>query len=466
METKMNLRTISLLILVNLIISCGGGGSETSTEKDIREDNTSSPVETVKKEDSTPAIVAERIVNSSFAYAAIKSDGTVVTWGDEEYGGNSTDVQYRLTEVDNIYSTEGAFAALKADGTVVTWGKSDRGGDSSNVSSELFDIKEIITTYSSFAALRKDNTVISWGMNSEDGYYQRVVTDVNHLVSSRISFSAIKNDGSIVYWSGPDYEEVSYIAPEITSLIASLNFFSAILTTGEVITWGFRDNWIDNFPSSGLFNVKKVYGTGWGFLAILNDETTKYWGVENHDTLGVNPAENLANIKSVKSSGWSHAIALTTTGTVVPWGSYGEKEGVFSANKWEVYDDYPRSLSNIEKIYGFSMSSLSPEAFGALDKSGRLYLWGGINLPIEPITDVEEVVGAGSAIAVLKQDKTVEYWGNISVEIDPLTLEPKITPLLVDVASIYATHVSFSAIKEDGTIITWGKFVNDGKVDF
>ncbi|TYK64858.1 hypothetical protein [Colwellia echini] len=464
----MNVRTISLLILVNLIIACGGGDSapETTTEKDIQEDNTPALVETVETEVNTPAIVAEKIVTSSFAHAAIKSDGTVVTWGYDEHGGDSSDVQYMLTDVDEIYSTEGAFAALKADGTVVTWGNSDRGGDSSHVSAELFDIKEIISTYSSFAALRKDNTVISWGVNSEDGYYQRLVTDVNHLVSSRGSFSAIKSDGSIIYWSGLNYEEVSYIAPEITSLIAHSSFYSAILPTGEVITWGYNDRWLENYPANGPFNVKKLYSTDLGFIAVFNDDTTKYWGIEHSDTWGVNPPENLPAIKAVEYSG-SKTIALTTTGNIVPWGSYGEKEGNFSDGfSWATYDEYPRTLSNIEKIYGFSQSSLSPEAFGALDKDGHLYLWGGINLPKDAIKDVKEVVGVGSAIAVLKQDNTVEYWGDVSVEIDPLTLEPAITPHLVDVISIYATAVNFSAIKKDGTIITWGNFVNDGKVDF
>lgn len=460
----MNIRPISLLLLVNLIVSCGGGGSESIAEKEVQEVNTSIPIETVKEENTPPPLVAEEIVSNTFSYAAIKSDGTVVTWGNDTWGGDSSNVQSMLTDVNNIYSTGAAFAALKADGTVVTWGRSDYGGDSSSVSSELYDIKEIVATYSSFAALRKDNTVISWGMDSE-GYYQTVVTDVNHLVSSRSSFSAIKSDGSIVYWSRSDYEEVSYTAPAIISLIANnTDAFAAVLTSGEVITWG-HSKVIANFPTNGVFNVKKVYSTGIGFLATLSDETTQYWGLENVDTLGVNPAVNLANIKSVEFSSFK-TIALTSTGSVVSWGSYGEKEGEFSNPKtWETYDDYPKTLPAMETIYGFSSSSSSPEAFGASDKNGNLYLWGGVNLPKEPINNVEVVVGVGSAIAVLKQDKTVEYWGNISVEIDPVTSEAKIKPLLIDVVSIYATSVGFSAIKEDGTIITWGKFVDDGKIE-
>ena len=36
-----------------------------------------------------------------------------------------------------IFSNHAAFAALKSDGSIVTWGNASWGGDSSSVSSEL-----------------------------------------------------------------------------------------------------------------------------------------------------------------------------------------------------------------------------------------------------------------------------------------------------------------------------------------
>ena len=76
-------------------------------------------------------------------FAALKADGSVVTWGRGRdsifgyvYGGDSSSVASELSSgVSNIYSTNNAFAALKADGSVVTWG--NNGGDSSSVASEL-----------------------------------------------------------------------------------------------------------------------------------------------------------------------------------------------------------------------------------------------------------------------------------------------------------------------------------------
>jgi hypothetical protein len=47
-------------------------------------------------------------------------------------------VSSRLSSgVTQIFSTFSAFAALKSDGSVVTWGYSRGGGDSSSVSSRL-----------------------------------------------------------------------------------------------------------------------------------------------------------------------------------------------------------------------------------------------------------------------------------------------------------------------------------------
>ena len=57
------------------------------------------------------------------AYAALKGDGSVITWGNGAWGGNSSSVSEHLSSgVRQIFSTRFAFAALKDDGSVVTWG--------------------------------------------------------------------------------------------------------------------------------------------------------------------------------------------------------------------------------------------------------------------------------------------------------------------------------------------------------
>jgi hypothetical protein len=62
------------------------------------------------------------IYSNFWAFAALKNDGTVVTWGNKDYGGNSDTVRDQLNNIKMIYPSSQAFTALKSDGTFVTWG--------------------------------------------------------------------------------------------------------------------------------------------------------------------------------------------------------------------------------------------------------------------------------------------------------------------------------------------------------
>lgn len=63
--------------------------------------------------------------------------------------------------VTNIYSNVRAFAALRSDGSVITWGNANRGGNSSEVTLE--NVKEIYSTNSTFATHKTDSSIIIWG---------------------------------------------------------------------------------------------------------------------------------------------------------------------------------------------------------------------------------------------------------------------------------------------------------------
>jgi hypothetical protein len=53
------------------------------------------------------------------AFATIKSDGSIMAWGNPYFGGKKAPTNSGYIE---IYSNERAFAALKADGSITTWG--------------------------------------------------------------------------------------------------------------------------------------------------------------------------------------------------------------------------------------------------------------------------------------------------------------------------------------------------------
>ena len=68
----------------------------------------------------------------------MKEDGSVVTWGDPDTGGDSSSVAGDLQSgVTQLFATSFAVAALKEDGSVVTWGHHGHGGDSIAVAGYL-----------------------------------------------------------------------------------------------------------------------------------------------------------------------------------------------------------------------------------------------------------------------------------------------------------------------------------------
>ena len=109
------------------------------------------------------------------AFAALKSDGSVIAWGDSHYGGvlgvdnNGYDSQIAAnlsSGVTEVFSNRYAFAALKTDGSIVSWGASTDGAVLPNSG---IDLSSGVTTIfskvssSAFVALKSDGSIIPWG---------------------------------------------------------------------------------------------------------------------------------------------------------------------------------------------------------------------------------------------------------------------------------------------------------------
>ena len=108
------------------------------------------------------------IYSSLKAFAALKNDGTVVTWGQENFGGNSTSVSSNLTYVSSIASTQSAFAALA---------NIDTDGDG------LYDVEEIYTHLSNPNLADSDN----------DG-----LSDADEVLLNSISFDVNEDNSAIL----------------------------------------------------------------------------------------------------------------------------------------------------------------------------------------------------------------------------------------------------------------------------
>ena len=115
----------------------------------------------------------QQIQASSHAFAAVLGDGSVVTWGKSDSGGDSSAVQDQLKNVQQIQASKFAFAAILGDGSVVTWGKSGCGGDSSAVQDQLKNVQQIQASSHAFAGVLGDGSVVTWGHPAHRQTYPR-----------------------------------------------------------------------------------------------------------------------------------------------------------------------------------------------------------------------------------------------------------------------------------------------------
>lgn len=274
-----------------------------------------------------PSVVA--VYHNSGAFAALKADGSVVTWGDSSYGGDSTALAKLLSSgVVQIFSTYTAFAALKADGSVVSWGDPNAGGDSRQVAELLASgVSQVISTAYAFAALKAEGSVVTWGSAGE--LSSGLAAGVIQLFASSDAFAALKADGSVVTWgasnSGGDSRAVAtQLSSGVLQIVASSDAFAALKADGSVVTWGYslsggNSRHVAEQLSHDVVQIVSSYDA---FAALKVDGSVVTWGNSRYGGDSHSVAEQLGNgVLNITSSGSAFA-ALKVDGSVVTWGSH------------------------------------------------------------------------------------------------------------------------------------------------
>jgi hypothetical protein len=476
------------------------------------------PKLTVTEESISHKLLANitNIYSNKGAFAALKSDGSVVTWGNKMFGGNSTTVEFmrdynysviNITEIDNvssslktnvatIYSTDEAFAALKGDGSVVTWGNALWGGNSTSVSSALSsNVTAIFSTPYSFAALKDNGSVVTWGSFSSEGNSTSVSSalssNVTTIHSNKSAFAALKNNGSVVTWGSIEHGGNATKA-------------QAIYVNGnETITEGAS---VSASISSGVVGI---YSNEAAFAALKNNGSVVTWGSTEYggnSTLAkseyINGNEAITEIASILANISSGVVdiysnsgafaALKNNGSVVTWGSieYGGNattaQAIYVNGNETITEGASVSASISSGVVAIYSNSA---AFAALKNNGSVVTWGDMlcggnstksestwSNNNQTTTEIESVAGALSsnvtaiysnygAFAALKNNGSVIAWGNISYggnltkieSNDGNSMETSVaSELSSGVIAIYSSFSAFSALKNDGTVVTWG----------
>lgn len=111
---------------------------------------------------------SSRNLSGGPAFVALKNDGSVVSWGDPDYGGDTSGVDFSAGVQDIFAAGGGAFTAILNDGSVVAWGDTTNWGDVSTVDLSA-GVQEVFTNDWAYAALLNDGTVQTWGHNTFGG---------------------------------------------------------------------------------------------------------------------------------------------------------------------------------------------------------------------------------------------------------------------------------------------------------
>jgi alpha-tubulin suppressor-like RCC1 family protein len=276
--------------------------------------------------------------------AAIKTDGTLWTWGSGGSGrlGNAT-LTNRSTPVTTfaggtnwkqVNSGTSHTAAIKTDGTLWTWGLGGSGqlgnfaADNRSTPVTTFaggtDWKQVSAGDNHTAAIKTDGTLWTWGSGSLGQLGNADTTNRSTPVTT--------------FAGGTNWKQVSVA-----------EHAAAIKTDGTLWTWGLNEDGelgtnditlnrstpVTTF--AGGTNWKQVSSSRNGTQAIKTDGTLWVWGDGSNGQLGnrnttdrSTPVTTFAggtNWKQVSGSSWGYSVAaIKTDGTLWTWGrgSYGQ----------------------------------------------------------------------------------------------------------------------------------------------
>ena len=455
--------------------------------------NQSSPVQTVAGGTNWKEICIGGYFTTNPTAAATKTDGTLWMWGSGDQGqlGNNTNTINEVSPIQTISATTNwksasintkHVSAVKTDGTLWTWGYINYGASGNNIGYNKYSspIQTIsggtnwkLTSAGNYftAGIKTDGTLWMWGYNgsgqlgtnsliSRSSPVQTVSSGTNwkQVNTSFSSVAAIKTDGTLWLWG---YGGVGQLGNN-----------STVRRSSPVQTVSGGTNWL-NVQHSRLSTA-----------AIKTDGTLWLWGTSESGQLGNNSTINHSSPIQTVAGGtnWRqvsmryHTLAVNTCGELYVWGR--NSNGQLAVDLSKVVDTAIKTDVGdilLEKEYLLDVyPNLIPQV-----KQPALWLWGagtfgrlGDNSTISKSSPVQTVVGgtnwqsitSGSSghSAAIKTDGTLWLWGcNCRGELGDSSTINKSNPVQTTSGGTNWKKVSSAAfrtaaIKTDGTLWNWG----------
>jgi alpha-tubulin suppressor-like RCC1 family protein len=433
---------------------------------------------------------------------AIKTDGTLWTWGVNYQGllgdGTTTD---RSSPVQTIaggtnwsQGSSGASqtAAIKTDGTLWTWGRNYQGvlgdGTTTNRSSPVqtisggTDWKAVHITVANLVAIKTDGTLWTCGSN-----YQGVLGDgtLTHR-SSPVQTVA----------GGTNWKQIGSTRSAIFALEEAPGLTHYKQEDDSLFTWGTNiDGVLGSGPSvnprSSPVQIASSLGGAWKQIsmgssytaaAIGDNNTLWMWGNNAYGQLGDGTITNLSSPGQTVDmlDNWKQVSVNYTTGAIKTNGTLW----VWGFNAYGQLGDGTRThrSSPVQTIAGgtnWKEVSTSWYMTGAIKTDGTLWTWGsnttgglGDGTTINRSSPVQTVAGGTNwkqisvshqheGAAAIKTDGTLWLWGrNNYGQLGDGTYEDKSSPIQTIAGGTNWKEVNFDyttrAIKTDGTLWLWG----------
>ncbi|MBL0745377.1 gliding motility-associated C-terminal domain-containing protein [Chryseolinea lacunae] len=359
---------------------------------------------------------------------ALKSDGTVVTWGAPSFTPNAPATLGPIvaSKVGDQFG-----AAIRPDGSVSMWGPYQ--GNQLDIPQALANVIDLAAGYFHTLALQSDGHVLAWGgvrfntpMQTEFG--QTLTPDTLHHILSvaagpATSLALTSNEIAFTLW-GRDSTSQSYPASErhIRQLAAGDKFTVVLYADGTVQRFG-------NAPAltvpTGLINVKQVACGNAHAVALKADGTLQTWGANADGQLN---ASIITTAKAV-ACGTAHSLALLANGTVVAWGKNNSGQTTV-----------PASLQHVKMISGGMAHS------AALLDNGTVMTWGNLTSP--PWTNIVAIASGANHVLGLQADGTVLAWGDAAETALPTGLN--------NVIALSAFGRNNMALLANGNVVSWG----------
>ena len=244
--------------------------------------------------------------------------GRVFAWSG---GLSQSNVPVGMKSIQAIAQGSHHIMALRSNGTVVAWGQNEEG--QTNVPAGLTNIQAIAAGPYYSLALRRNGTVVAWGDNGSGQTNVPVgLTNVQAIAGGQFHTVVLQSNGTVIAWGYDGSGQVTGAAgmTNIQAIAAGYDHTIVVRNDGTVSAWGDNEDGQVTVPA-GLTNIQAVAAGAYHNVVLLSNGTVIAWGQNNEGQTTV--PVGLTGVRAI-AAGYAHTVALRSNGTVVAWGNNGQ----------------------------------------------------------------------------------------------------------------------------------------------